>query len=132
MNAYGPAERRRRDAWKRGREAPRGAHTPVGGPAGNLRVYVLDGELQPVPVGAVGEVYVGGTGLARGYVDQRGWTAQRFVPEPFGGHDGARMYRTGDYGRWRADGHLEFVGRVDEQVKVRGYRIELGEVEAGC
>ncbi len=131
MNAYGPAECSDDVTLGVLREAPRGAHTPVGGPAGNLRVYVLDGQLEPVPVGVVGEVYVGGTGVGRGYVGEGGWTAERFVPEPFGGREGARMYRTGDYGRWLWDGQLEFVGREDQQVKVRGYRIELGEVEAG-
>jgi len=103
---------------------------PVGKPLSNGEVYVLDNELNPAGVGISGEIYIGGAGLARGYVNRAEMTAERFVPNPFSRRGGERLYRTGDVGRYRDDGNIGYIGRRDEQVKIRGYRIELGEIEA--
>jgi amino acid adenylation domain-containing protein len=128
LNIYGPTEATVFAAWTEVRRDDRGEPGLGRGVAGT-QVYVLDERLAPVPVGVPGELCLGGVGLARGYLNQAGLTAERFVPDPYG-RAGARLYHTGDRVRWRSDGTLEYLGRIDDQVKVRGFRIELGEIES--
>jgi len=128
-NLYGPSETTTYSTWVAMRRGePFAAH--IGRPIANTRVYILDGGREPAPAGVIGEIHIGGAGVARGYLNRVDLTAERFVQDPFSQEAGARMYRTGDLGRWLADGTIEFLGRNDFQVKLRGFRIELGEIEA--
>ncbi|MDY7091401.1 MAG: amino acid adenylation domain-containing protein [Acidobacteriota bacterium] len=125
-NLYGPTET---TVWSAA-AAVDGAAVTLGRPIANTEIYVLDPHRRPVGVGTPGEAWIGGAGVARGYLHRPALTAQRFVPDPFSGRPGARLYRVGDLVRWRSDGELLYLGRTDHQVKVRGFRIELGEIEA--
>jgi amino acid adenylation domain-containing protein len=133
-NAYGPSETTitasnyepSSNGWAREEKST----VPIGRPVMNVEVYVLDAAQQLVPVDVAGELYIGGAGVARGYHKQAAQTAERFIPHPYSRKGGERLYRTGDAARYRADGNVEFLGRVDEQVKIRGFRVEVGEVEA--
>ena len=127
-NLYGPTETTTYSTWLSMRREE-GYVAGIGRPLDNTRVYLLDRHRQPVPPGVAGEIYIGGAGVARGYLNRPELSAERFLPDPFVTAPDARMYRTGDLGRWRAEGHLEYLGRNDFQVKVRGFRIELGEIE---
>ena len=131
VNAYGPTECSDDVSQQVISRPPRAGETrvPIGRALPNQQLYVLDARLQPQPVGVWGEIYVGGAGVGRGYLGDGQRTAQAFVPDPWGREPGGRLYRTGDQGRYRANGVLEFGGRRDHQVKMRGYRIELGEIE---
>ncbi|HZE89269.1 MAG TPA: amino acid adenylation domain-containing protein, partial [Verrucomicrobiae bacterium] len=132
VNMYGITETTVHVTWRRLRVADTrdGTRSRIGRPLSDLRVYVLDAAGRPAPIGVPGEIHVGGAGVARGYLDRAGPTAERFVPDPFTRLPGARMYRSGDRGRWIDGGDLEYLGRLDNQVKVRGFRVECGEIES--
>ena len=133
LNAYGPTEATitattfdvTKQAVAEGNEV-----LPIGHAVGPRALYVLDQEGRPVPLGVFGELHIGGPLLARGYLNHAALTAAAFVPDPFSGENGGRLYRTGDVARWLADRTIEFVGRADRQVKIRGFRVELGEIES--
>jgi len=129
FNLYGPSEDTTYSTWSL---LEQGVSTPpsIGRPVANTQAYILDGMGQPVPIGVPGELYLGGDGLARGYFNRPELTAERFVPNEFSAEPGSRLYRTGDLARYLPDGQIDFLGRIDHQVKVRGFRIELGEVES--
>jgi amino acid adenylation domain-containing protein len=130
-NLYGPTEASVDvTSWECGRAEDDSRPVPIGRPIANTQIYLLDGRQQIVPLGVPGELYIGGRGLARGYWNRPGLTAEKFIPDPFSKEPGARLYRTGDLARYLPGGEIEFVGRLDHQVKVRGFRVELGEIEA--
>lgn len=128
-NVYGPTETTIWSTAHHVREAE-GTTAPIGRPIGNTTIYLLDTSLEPVPIGAAGELHIGGEGVARGYLNRPELTAQRFIADPFSRVPGARLYKTGDAARYLPDGRIEYLNRLDNQVKLRGYRIELGEIEA--
>jgi len=128
-NVYGPTETIIDSAYWPCEECNAHSVVPIGRPIPNAQVYILDGLLRLLPIGATGNLYIGGVGLARGYIGRPDLTGEMFTPDPFSGEPGARLYRTGDLARYRPDGNIEFLGRGDHQVKIRGFRIELGEIE---
>src|SRR5262249_31198599 len=129
INEYGPTETVVGSTVYEVEDERKPGDVPVGKPIANTEIYILDPDMDPLPMGVPGELYIGGAGVARGYVNRPSLTAERFVPNPYG-EAGTRLYATGDLARWLRDGNLEYLGRNDQQVKIRGHRIELGEIEA--
>ncbi|MEH2448299.1 MAG: amino acid adenylation domain-containing protein [Nostoc sp.] len=130
FNEYGPTEGTVWSSVYHCRSGQIKGQVSIGQPIANTQIYLLNSHLQPVPVGVIGEVYIGGDGLARGYLNQAALTSEKFIPNPFSDRPGMRLYKTGDLARYLSDRNIEFLGRLDQQVKIRGYRIELGEIEA--
>ena len=130
FNEYGPTEATVWSTVHEGRDWESTPTVPIGRPIANTQIYILDEDLEPVPVGVAGELHIAGEGLARGYLRRPDLTAEKFIPNPFNAESGARMYKTGDLARYLSDGTIEYLGRLDHQVKIRGFRIELGEIEA--
>ena len=130
INMYGPTEAAITASFHRCLPGENGPRVAIGAPIANAELFVLDHDMQPVPTGIPGEIHIGGKGLAYGYINQPKLTGEKFVPDPFSRIAGARLYKTGDLGRYRDDGSIEYVRRIDKQVKVRGFRIELAEIEA--
>jgi amino acid adenylation domain-containing protein len=129
-NEYGPTEASVWSTAYRARPHEQHASVPIGRPIANVRAYILNRRLNPTPIGVPGELFIGGAGIARGYLNSAQLTAEKFIPDPFSAEAGARLYRTGDLARFVRDGNIEFLGRADDQVKIRGFRVELAEVEA--
>lgn len=129
INLYGSSEVSADVTWYETSKNQSLSSIPIGRPISNMQVYVLDAHLQPVPIGVPGELCIGGDGLARGYLNRPELTAEKFIPNPFSSEDGAYLYRSGDIGRYRFNGEIEYLGRSDRQIKLRGFRIELGEIE---
>ncbi|MBD2794163.1 AMP-binding protein, partial [Xenorhabdus szentirmaii] len=132
INTYGPTEATviATHLTLDNRPYPVPGIVPIGRPNANTRIYILDPHGQPVPPGVSGEIHIGGAGVARGYLHQPALTAEKFIADPFSDQAGARMYKSGDLGRWLPDGNIDYLGRNDFQVKIRGFRIEPGEIEA--
>ncbi|MCV3214074.1 amino acid adenylation domain-containing protein, partial [Plectonema radiosum NIES-515] len=131
LHVYGPTESTTFTTWYLVQDVPEGAKTiPIGRPIANTHCFVLDDHLQPVPIGVPGELYIGGDGLAQGYLNRPDLTNEKFIPNPISNEPGSRLYKTGDKARYLSDGNIQFLGRIDNQVKLRGFRIELGEIEA--
>jgi acyl-coenzyme A synthetase/AMP-(fatty) acid ligase/acyl carrier protein len=129
-NLYGPTEAAVDVTYWECRPECEESTVPIGRPIANTKIHILDRKLQPVPVGIPGELHIGGVGLARGYLNRPELTAEKFIPDPFGSAPNDRLYKTGDLARYRPDGNIEFLGRIDDQVKIHGIRIELGEIES--